>query len=255
MTSLFSSDAFSGSLEARSDNLECHSDRAGDYYGLGIRMGVYFAWLNAYLCHTLLPSGIGSAASANTVFLLTLFIALAKDSMRDHLTQVDALVLMHLCGGATFGIISIWGYRTRLYADKGPKAVGYFGSYGTHIRVFISFAISAYGLWFWSMGVTGKLRSLGPGDEMESGKNPEECGNLYTFFFTKIRADQGIRYYYIVVCAGCTLYFGAMLLVSSLAFWFSAERVLGIAGDRWAHTAHVDTMMRPRYATGFSQKE
>lgn len=255
MNGFSSADVLVDSLEERSANLECHSDRAGDYYGLGIRMGVYFAWINAYLCHILLPSGIGSAASANTVFLLTLFAALAKDSMRDHLSQVDALVLMHLCGGATFGIISIWGYRTRLYIDKGPKAVGFFGSYGTHIRVFISFAISAYGLWFWAYGVVGGLEPLGPGDKMKSGKNSESCSELYTFFFTKIRADQGIRFYYIVICAGCTLYFGAMLFASSLALWFSIERLLGIAGDRWAHSAHVDTMMRPRYATGFSEKE
>ncbi|KAH8172342.1 hypothetical protein LIA77_06597 [Sarocladium implicatum] len=184
---LFSSTPFTtGALESRSDTLECHSDRAGDYYGLGIRMGIYFAWLNAYLCHTILPSNIGSAASANTVFLLTLFL---------------------------------------------------------------------YGLWFWSYGIVGGLKTLGPDDGMESGKNSDKCSQLYTFFFTKLPADDGIRYYYIVVCAGCTLYFGCMLLASTLAFWFSAERLLGIAGDRWAHAAHVDTMMRPRYVTGFSKRE
>lgn len=244
-----------GLFARASGSTECYSDRASDYYGLGVRLGIYFAWVNAYLAHILLPSGIGSAAGANTVFLLTLFIAMGKDSMRGHLTQVDGLVLMHLCGGATFGVLSIWGYRTRLYKDKGPKAVGFFGSYGTHIRVAISFAISAYGLWYWSYGVIGGLDPLGPGDGMKSGKNTEACANVYTFFFAKIRADQGIRFYYIIVCAACSLYFGGMLIASTLAFWFSAERLLGIAGDRWAHTAHVDTMIRPRYVTGFNTKE
>jgi hypothetical protein len=243
------------SLERRSSSLECHSDASGDYYGLGIRIGIYFAWLNAYLANVVVPGEFAGAAAANTIFLLTLFIAITKDSMGGSLTQVDVLVLMHLCGGATFGVLSIWGYRTRLYADKGPKAVGYFGSYGTHLRIAMSFAISVYGLWFWAWGVTGGLRQLGPGDGMESGKNSDACTPVYTFFFTKIRADEGIRYYYIIVCAGCTLYFGAMLLASSLTVWFSLERLLGLAGDRWSEAAHVDTLTRPRYVTGFSVGE
>ncbi|KAF6815161.1 hypothetical protein CMUS01_12489 [Colletotrichum musicola] len=241
-------------LVAREYLIECHSDRASDYYGFGVRLGIYFSWLQGYIANTMLASDISSAADTNTIFILTLFIAMANDSRTRALAQIDGLVLMHLCGGTIFGILSVWGYRTRLYTDLGPRAVGYFGSYGTHIRMVLSLAVSCYGLWFWIYGVQGGLLALGPGDGM-TPPNPPECATLYTFLFTKVPATGGIRYYYIVVCASCIAYFGAMLLVSCLSGWFAVERLLGSLSRRWARSAHSSVVSRPVYATGFKSNE
>jgi hypothetical protein len=254
------SEALAG-IFPRADEYSCTSDRASDYYGLGVRLGIYFIWLQGWIANTMLPSEIGSAATSNTVFILTLFIAMTKDSLRGHLAQIDGLVLMHLCGGATFGVLSIWGYRTRLYVDNGPKAVGYFGSWGTHARVILSFAISIYGLWFWAWGITsGGLRVLGPGDGMEEADpgNPAECSVLYTFLFAKLPINGGIRYFYIVVSAGCAIYFGAMMLVSVLTAWFTIDNLAGKAHQRWSRDADhgvEKSLHRPRYVTGFKQQE
>jgi len=241
-------------LTRRDDVIYCHTDRASDYYGLGVRLGIYFAWLQCYVANTLLESEVGMALDTNTIFLLTLFVAMANDSMTHALGQMDGLVLMHLCGGTVFGILTLWGYRTRLYLDYGPKAVGFFGSFGTHIRMVVSLAVSIYGLWFWIYGVTGGLTAMGPGDGAEPPNSPE-CSTLYTFFFAKIPAAGGIRYYYIIVCASCIAYFGAMLVSSVLAAWFSIENLFGSLHHRWANSANAHSMARPRYITGFKPNE
>ncbi|KAM7190042.1 hypothetical protein V8F20_009875 [Naviculisporaceae sp. PSN 640] len=237
--------------EAQHGSFECQSQFATDYYGLGVRLGVYFAWLGSYLANTILPSEFGAAMDTSTIFLLTLLIAMTNDSRTKGLTQVDGLVLMHLCGGTVFGVLSLWGYRTRLYRELGPRAVRKFGGFGTHIRLAVSLAVSVFGCWFWLYGVNNYLTELGgPNDDQSDPPNPPECGTLYTFFFAKIRADGPIRYYYAVVCATCILYFGIMFLVSSLAGVMSFENVKGLVGfKRWSNRN------RSKYATGFTVRE
>lgn len=224
-------------------SFECQSDRATDYYGLGVRLGIYFAWLGSYTANTLLPSEFSGAADTSTIFLLTLLIAMTNDSRTHELTQIDGLTLMHLCGGTVFGVLSIWGYRTRLYSDHGPKAVRQFGGFGTHLRLAISLGVSLYGMWFWIHGVSDSLVAPGP-------PNPIECSTLYTFFFAKLRADGGIRHYYAVVCALCCLWFGTMFIVSSLAGVASFQRFRSVVEfNRWG------TSNRAKYATGFTHRE
>jgi hypothetical protein len=236
------------------DDYVCHSERASDYYGLGVRLGIYFAWLHAYLANVLVPSQISGALTTNTVFLLTLLVAMTNDSNTDALSQIDGLILMHLCSGTIFGILSLWGYRTRLYTQNGRGAIESFGAWGTHIRMVTALCVSCYGIWFWIHGVTGNLNALGPGDGIEP-PNSEECSTLYTFFFAKVKAAGGIRYYYIVMSTGSAVYFGAMLLTSSLSAWFTLERLLGSLHSRWSRAADIHKLSRPIYVTGFTQRE
>ncbi|KAK3353885.1 hypothetical protein B0T25DRAFT_222198 [Lasiosphaeria hispida] len=230
-------------------NLQCQSELATDYYGLGVRLGVYFAWLGSYIANTILPSECGSAADTSTIFLLTLLIAMAGDARTGELTQIDGLILMHLCGGTVFGVVTLWGYRTRLYRNHGPRAVRMFGGFGTHIRLIVSLGVSIFGLWFWLYGVTGSLRAMGPDDGTDP-PNSADCGVLYTFFFAKVRADSGVRFYYVIVCLSCILWFGTMLLVSSLAALASFDRIKSLVEySKWT------SLNRVKYATGFTHKE
>ncbi|KAK3317906.1 hypothetical protein B0H66DRAFT_475443 [Apodospora peruviana] len=214
-------------------------------------MGIYFTWLASYLANTLLPSQFGGASDTSTIFLLTLLIAMGNDARTRSLTELDGLVLMHLCGGTVFGVLSLWGYRTSLYSSKGPRAVRMFGGFGTHIRLIVSFGVSLFGFWFWLRGVNGGLWKLGgPNDRQDDPPNLPECGVLYTFFFAKLRANGGIRYYYLVVCACCAVYFGVMFLASSLAGYVSFVNVKGFFEfKRWS------SRNRTKYATGFTHKE
>ncbi|KAK0744250.1 hypothetical protein B0T18DRAFT_200477 [Schizothecium vesticola] len=239
-----------GRLLARQNDYQCQSDFATDYYGLGVRLGIYFAWLGSWLANTMLPSEFSGAADTTCIFIIVMLIAMTNDSRTGQLTSIDGLTLMHLCGGTVFGVLSVWGYRTRLYFDEGPKAVRKFGGFGTHVRLAASLCLSVFGLWFWLYGVTQDgLKVLGPDDGVEP-PNPAECSILYTFFFAKVRADGGIRFYYAVVCAMCTLYFGIMFIVSLIAGIASARKIRSLANFfNWG------SVNRNRYATGFTHTE
>ena len=205
--------------------------------------------MTGYVANTLLPSEFDNASNSNTIFVLTLLVAMANDARTRTLSAIDGLVLMHLCGGTVFGVLSIWGYRTRMYFDNGPKAISLFGGFATHVKIFVSLGVSIFGLWFWLFGVVGGLQPMGPNDGADPPNSPD-CEQLYTFFFAKIAADGPIRYYYIIMCSSCIAYFGVQVLVSSLAGWVSVDRVLGfVEFSGWAKTN------RERYATGFSHKE
>jgi hypothetical protein len=141
-------------LPRQEPRIHCQTARAPDYYGLGVRLGIYFAWLQAYIANLFLPSEIAGALDTNVIFLFTLLVAMIKCSSVNMLEQIDGLILMHLSGGTIFGILSIWGYRTSLYTLEGPKAIKHFGGFGTHFRLLVTLAISIFGLWFWMFGVS-----------------------------------------------------------------------------------------------------
>jgi hypothetical protein len=237
-------------LSPRDDPLrQCQTVRAPDYYGLGVRLGIYFTWLQGYIANTMLPSEIPGALDANTIFLLTLLIAMIKCSRVRMLEQIDGLILMHLSAGTIFGVLSLWGYRTVQYTEEGPRAIRHFGGFGTHARLIVSLAVSVFGLWFWMFGIMGHLDPMGPFDGMDP-PNAAECGILYSFLFAKLRADGGLRIFYIITCICCTAYFGVMLLVSSLAGYSRVRKMVELAQNkRWANSSRL------RFATGFNYKE
>ncbi|KAK0652682.1 hypothetical protein B0T16DRAFT_443848 [Cercophora newfieldiana] len=229
---------------------ECLSDSATDYYGLGVRLGIYFAWLGSYIANTLLPAEFAGAADTSAVFLLALLVAMTNDSRTHALTQIDGLTLMHLCGGTVFGVLSIWGYRTRLYYDNGPRAVRNFGGFGTHLRLAISLGVSVYGLWFWLYGISDSLVVLSSENDTAEEPNDIQCATIYTFFFAKLQAVGGIRYYYTVVSAACALWFGVMFIVSSIAGVATFQKIRTLKDFfNWG------TGNRAKYATGFTRQE
>jgi hypothetical protein len=68
--------------------------------------------------------------------------------------------------------------------------------------------------------------------------------------FAKVRADGGIRIFYITACILCTIYFGIMLLASSIAGRKRLQNIVELARQkRWADTSRL------RFATGFKYHE
>ncbi|KAF6808550.1 hypothetical protein CPLU01_15657 [Colletotrichum plurivorum] len=247
-------ESFPGLLPRDDAPLQCQTARAPDYYGLGVRLGIYFAWANAYVANTLLPSEIAGAADTNNIFLLVILISMIKCSGVRMLVDIDGLILMHLSSGFLFGTLSLWGYRTRQYVDNGPAGIRFFGGFGTHSRLIVCVAVSVYGLWYWMYGVTGGLVHMGSREERDelevNPPNSDECSTLYTFMFAKVRADGGIRIFYIIVCMGCTIYYGLMLLASSIAGWARARRMIQLYKEkRWAESSRL------RFVTGFKYRE
>ncbi|KAK6364035.1 hypothetical protein LTS17_012569 [Exophiala oligosperma] len=68
--------------------------------------------------------------------------------------------------------------------------------------------------------------------------------------FAKVKADGGVRIFYIIVCICCTIYFGTMLLVSSVSLYARvAKGVILAKRSKWR------TSTRLHYATGLYTKE
>jgi hypothetical protein len=197
---------------AQSQRLDCTTSESGDYYGFGVRLGVYFTWLSSYFANTMLPGEVSGSLDTNCIFLLALLASLFRGTLSGTLYQIDGLMVMHLSSGFLFSSLSIWGYRTLYYQHEGPKAIEHFGGWGTHIRLALITSISLYGAWFWWEGIEDGLK-------VNEAPGAPECKQLWTWFFHTWNVDGGIHIYYIVVTIGCAIYFGIMCFIAFLA-WF-----------------------------------
>lgn len=195
--------------------LNCSTALSTVYYGFGVRLGVYCAWLSSYFANTLLPSEIAVALDTNSIFLLALLASLFRGTLTNTLFQIDGLIVMHLSSGFLFSSLSIWGYRTSFYQKEGPTAINYFGKFGTHCRLALVTAISLYGAWFWWEGI---------GDGLVIAEDPR-CQKLFTWFFKQWPVTGGIHTFYIIVSITCAIYYGIMCVAAVLAGIFKLLRV------------------------------
>jgi hypothetical protein len=200
--------------------IDCSTGFSGDYYGFGVRLGVYFTWLSSYFANIMLRSEIAGALDTNCIFLLALLISLFRGTITHGLYQIDALIVLHMSSGFLFSSLSVWGYRTLHYQVEGPYAIKHFGGWGTHIRAALVAAISVYGTWFWWEGLDDGLRIA----------QKEECRELWTWFFHTWNVHSGIGVYYIIACIGCSIYFCGMVVVSFLAWVLKVSRRGWVAG-------------------------
>jgi hypothetical protein len=187
--------------------LDCTTDFSNDYYGFGVRLGVYFSWLSSYFANLLLPSEIAGSLDTNSIFLLALIASLFNGTHLRQIQQIDALIIMQLSSGFLFSSFSIWGYRTSYYEKEGPAAIKRFGGWGTHCRLLLTAAISIYGTWFWWEGVR---------DGLITSDNPE-CQKIFTWFFAYLLVRGGIDKFYIVITMCCSIYYCTMLVAAIFA--------------------------------------
>jgi hypothetical protein len=195
--------------------LDCTTQFSNDYYGFGVRLGVYFSWLGSYFANLLLPSEISGSLDMNSIFLVALIGSLFNGTHFRQIQQIDALIIMQLSSGFLFSCFSIWGYRTSYYEKEGPKAIKRFGGLGTHCRLILTAAISVYGTWFWWEGLE---------DGLIASEIPE-CRQIYTWFFAYLPVRGGIDKLYIVITVGCSLYYCAMLVAATFAVIFKLLRI------------------------------
>ncbi|KIW89705.1 uncharacterized protein Z519_09861 [Cladophialophora bantiana CBS 173.52] len=224
------------------NDYQCQSARAPDYYGIGVRLGIYFSWFTGWVANSFVPGDIGGALDTNAIFLFANLVAMVRCTITKVLTQLDCVILMHLSGGTVFSVLSLWGYRTCHYLGEGPKGIRHFGGFGTHLRLVLSMAVAVYGPWFWWFGIVPETTAV----MIDAGP----CRTVYTFMFAKVRADGGVRIFNIIVCIGCVIYFGVMLLASFLALFARFAKGVDLAKQgKWR------TSTRLHYATGLYQKE
>ena len=181
-----------------------------DFYGLGVRLGIYFSWLTSWIANNFLPSEMSGSFDTNSIFLSAIGLVGLYYSAKYDINIIDALILLTLACGFMFSVMSIWGYRTMYYKKEGPNGKSHFGGWGTHFRLGLCTGIAVYGLWFWTRGLSGGL----PHD----CNMREECGGLKIWLFGEFSLFSGVRHFYMVASILLCIYYGTMVLAATAAF-------------------------------------
>ena len=178
---------------------ECGFAGNSDFYGLGIRLGVYLQWLTSLLANHFLAEAISDALDTNAIFVLALFVALILATAQMNVRAAEVVVLLQLCFGFLFSILSIWGHRIGCRGE--PVTFSIMGSF---FRLSLSTAICAYAVWFWFPGVHGLDKA--------------ECA-AFTFLFAKVNVLKGALVFFKLQ---------AVLVLIPFSFLFLREAMLMI---------------------------
>jgi hypothetical protein len=220
----------------------CSFEGQTDFYGLGVRMGIYFTWLTSWIANNFIADEIAGSLDTNAVFLLAISVTVIYNSIHNQLRIIDALVLLQLCYGFLFGVMSLWGYRTMYYHRMGAAGRSRFGGFGTHLRLLLMTAISAYAVWFWFEGLDDGL--------IECNKR-EACGGLDTFFFARVKLYGWIRTFYQISAVGCVLYYGVMTAVAIVWLAVRCLKFVRHGREGWTQGYAIKTDVD----TGLTQRE
>jgi hypothetical protein len=152
----------------------CVLNGNSDLYGLGIRLGVYFQLISTLLANHFLADALREAWDANTIFLLSIFIAIIKSSVSvDNLTAPEAFVLLQMLFAFLIAVYHIgpslkwylFDFLTRILKGTMERDLDWWeiaselgraqvdvSNLGTTMRQFLALAITSYNVWFWFSG-------------------------------------------------------------------------------------------------------
>lgn len=85
-----------------------------DFYGLGIRIGVYLQWFSAWISNTVNPAGAAANHDANTIFLTAITVATSVALSGGALQPAEAYLMLLLSNGFLFTVLSFLGLRLYL---------------------------------------------------------------------------------------------------------------------------------------------
>lgn len=157
--------------------MQCSHEGNPDFYGLGIRIGIYLQLITAILARYLRPSAVPENLSANAIFLLALFVAVVTSTLVTELRPEEVIIILQLCFGLIFSVLSLLGSQVsldRLWLLK--KGVTH-PSMASFTRLTLTTAVCVYAVWFWYDG--------------RSSLSPSNCP-AGIFFFTKASIYGGV---------------------------------------------------------------
>jgi hypothetical protein len=85
-----------------------------DFYGFGVRLGVYLQWFSSYISNSLDPESASENHEENSIFVLAIAIALAIVFQTDELRVSEMYILLLICTGYFCLVVSTWGLRLHL---------------------------------------------------------------------------------------------------------------------------------------------
>lgn len=204
-------DIISKCVNATGPENDCSIAGDGDLYGEGVRYGIYLGWIASWIGNNFLrnEAELCQTLDTNSMFLTAVAINVTWFTLSNKIRVIDALILLQLCFGYLLSVMSLWGYRTRVYADDKPRNRQHFGGWGTHFRLLLMCAICAYGIWFWSWGMPLYL----PRCNLR-----QQCGGLKIWILVACEvANPGIQLLFLAFSSICEAFYFSMILIAAAA--------------------------------------
>ena len=224
---------------------DCTTNLARDLYGLGVRLGVYFQWFSAYVSNNFIVDEINGGLDANAIFLFALLISIVRSTRTEDMALMDGLIMLLLCAGTMWSVLSLWGYRTCVYRKEGPDAIRRFGGFGTHLRLLEGAGVSWYAIWYWTVGVKGLPQGLPEFGDM-TGQN---CDKKEVVLFGQ--HISGIASNAALAVSGVSLAYSALItLAAPIAAITRAKKMWHFFRNK-----QYASSSRLRYATGLNHRQ
>ncbi|KAL8756210.1 MAG: hypothetical protein Q9199_003092 [Rusavskia elegans] len=192
--------------------VRCPHEGNPDFYGLGIRVGIYLQLITTIVAKYFHPEAIPENLTANTIFLLALFAAIATATLGSELRPEEIAILLQLCFGFLLSVLSILGGRPGPDYPEGHTTIPGPPRIASYLRLTLTTAICMYAVWFWFPGK----------DEMEIPGCPS-----YMFLLTKVNIFGGVRIFYQVQSAIFIIPLGGLFSwYSFVLFWYHVSTLV-----------------------------
>jgi hypothetical protein len=198
---------------------ECAHPGNADFYGLGIRLGIYLQIFSTMLC--MIDPGSSDALydahDSNAILLLAVFVAVVKSTPSRSIELVDVIIMLRMiwliivCGFSLAHLTQ--EYKRAKEAKKmaalitTPSALAF--------RTLVVGLVSIYNVWFWFHGIA-------------YFQHTSTC-RTYAFFFAKLAADGRLQGFYkftsvvIMLMPPSWLLFYAALIVALIVLIFAVS--------------------------------
>ncbi|KIV85054.1 hypothetical protein PV11_00790 [Exophiala sideris] len=173
-------------IAATASSDTCAHPGNSDFYGFGIRIGIYLQILTTMASMLYIPESLSDCENANAVLLLATFIALGKSVGNKELQVVDVVVLLRI-----LWLIIVCGFSLPDFTDEVLDAMKnkrhhYVKSLTTKAAVIFRWVlfgfIAGYNAWFWFRG-------------LDSFEVQRGCPT-FAFFFSKLDVHGALRRIY-----------------------------------------------------------
>lgn len=176
--------------------------------------------------------------------MFAILIAMVRSTTTDDMTLMDGLVMLMLCTGTMWSVLSLWGYRTCVYRKEGLDGIRRFGGFGTHLRLLLGAGVSGYAIWYWTIGVRGLPRGLDP-----FGHVDDSCQKQAVTIFGK--SIDGVASSAAVGVSSVAVVYS--LMVTLAAPIAGVTRLMKMIS--FLRSKSYGSTTRLRYATGASEKQ
>ena len=177
-------------------------DGNSDFYGLGIRLGLYLQWISSIFANAYLKSERRIMASAYAASTLAMLVALLLLVFRHKCVfTAEIIIMLYFLGGGWYQVMLPYMLRwNALYKSENHSEDTRLRGLNIYL-IFLNYSVAAVTAWFWVR--------MGSAGEIDFARTP---GGTRFFFVDQIKGPAGIRLISAIL-AGITIWNSSSPLV------------------------------------------